>query len=53
MPTALLRRLAISPCGTSDKAGDGRERRRRGGEINRAGRWRIDSYRNSEDRKVA
>lgn len=53
MPTAPLLRLAISPCGTSDKAGDGREHRRRAGEISRAGRWRIDSYRNWEIRKTA
>lgn len=54
MPTASPLRLAISPCGTSDKAGDGREQRRRGGErTGRAGRWRIDSYRNLEIRKVA
>lgn len=53
MPTAPPLRLAITPCGTSDKAGDGREWRRRGGEISRAGRWRIDSYRNWEMSKVA
>lgn len=53
MPRAPPLQLAISPCGTSDKAGDGRESRRRGGEINRAGRWSTDSDRNWEMGKVA
>lgn len=54
MPTAQPLRLAISPCGTSDKGGHRREQRRRGRErTNQAGRWRIDSYRNREIRKVA
>lgn len=54
MPTEELLRLATGPCGTSDKAEDGREQRRRGRErTNQAGRWRIEFNRHREIRKVA